>query len=133
MKKWTRFIVLAIVLGLVAAALVRAQTSNGYTCVTTSVASASSPVAIMTPGRLTTWTFHTRSGAAVSALIFPYVGNTVPAATPSPAGVMEVAAGSYLFDGITCSEPTCKDALGQGFAAVLASGVTAVTVDACAR
>lgn len=103
---------------------------QGYVCQTTSVTSATTPVSILAPARMTTWTIHTRSGAAVSALVFPYTGS-VPGSAPS--GVMEVAAGAIWNDQVACSDPTCKFAIGEGWAAVLASGTTAVTVDTCYR
>jgi hypothetical protein len=131
MKKWIKFLPIVGVLCFVGTVL--AQTNNGYTCLSTTIGSSTSPVAIATPGRITTWTAHVRSTpAADPVLIFPYTG-TVPTAVPSPAAAMEIPSGNMLADAITCSEPTCKDAIGQGWAAVLLSGSTSTVVDFCAR
>lgn len=111
-----------------------AQTNNNYTCVSTSVTSATVPTAIFTPNRITTWIAHARSSpAADPVLIFPYVGPTVPTAVPSPAGVMEIPSGSSVSDAVTCPASTCLDAIGEGWAAVLAGGSTGQTVDFCSR
>jgi hypothetical protein len=131
MKKWLRFLPVALVLGYVG--VVWAQTNNTYTCLSTTISSSSSPVAVATPGRMTTWIAHVRSTpAADPVLIFPYTG-TVPTAVPSPAAAMEIPSGSYLPDAVTCPAPTCLDAMGQGWAAVLLSGSTSTVVDWCSR
>lgn len=132
MKKYLKILVVIGVLGFVGYAWAQ-STPNTYNCRTTSVTSATVPTAIMTPGRITTWSIHTRSGAAVSALVFPFMGATAPTAVPTPTAVMEVPVGATWSDAITCNAPTCNDAIGQGWAAVLSSGSTAITIDACGR
>ncbi len=133
--RWTRIIILGVVLGLITAALVEADsTNNGYTCISTSVTSNSAPVGIMSPGRMTTFLIHVRSSpAADPVLLFPYVSTPVPTSVPSPAAVVERPSGSDFFDGVNCDQTSCVDAIGQGWAAVLAGGSTAITVDSCYR
>lgn len=116
-----------------------AQGLRNYTCKTTSVTSASVPVSIAAPQSMTAWIAHTVSGAAVSAQIFPYV-TTLPGSAPANctsggagAGCMEVASNAYVTDQVTCMTPTCLDGVGNGWGAVLASGVTAITVQFCWR
>jgi hypothetical protein len=132
MKRWGRYAIIAVVLGYVGVVL--AQTNNNYTCVSTTISSSSSPVAIFSPPvRITTWIAHARSSpAADPVLIWPYVG-TVPTAVPSPAAVLEVPSGSSVTDQVTCPQATCMDAIGENWAAVLASGSTATTIDMCWR
>lgn len=131
MKKWIKWTPLVAVLVFVGT--VWAQTNNTYTCVSTTVSSSSSPVAVFTPARITTWVAHVRSTpSADPVLIFPYTG-TVPTAVPSPAAAMEIPSGGYLPDAVTCPASTCLDAIGQGFAAVLLSGSTPTVVDWCSR
>ena len=124
------FAALLIVTGL--SIMAATQAGHGYTCTTTSVTSATTPVAVATPGYETTFILHTESGAAVAARIFPYVG-TLPTAAPSPAAYMEIPPGAFFPDAITCNAPDCRFAIGQGWAAVLATGVTAINVDECGR
>ena len=127
-----RLVVLGIVFSFIGTAL--AQTNGGYTCLSTSVTSASVPAGIMSPGRMTAFFIHVRSSpAADPVLIFPYTGTTVPTAVPSPANVLERPSGSEFSDAVSCDSTTCKDAVGQGWAAYLASGSSAITVDACYR
>lgn len=122
-----------LILGLVALhGLAHAQVGLPavYTCKTTSVTSASVPVQIMPSATMSTWTIHTRSGAAVSILAFPYQGS-LPGSAPS--NVMEVAAGAIWTDQINLNTALGHQAVGESWAAVLASGSTAVTVDTCYR
>lgn len=97
-----------------------------YSQATVSVTSATAPVSLIAPGDKTAWWVRTRTGAAVSVLIFFYTG-ALPGS--APAGVYEVPAGNVVTD----ADPMDSyqlDAFGSGIAAVLASGTTAVTVDA---
>lgn len=102
-----------------------------YTCQTTSVTSSTTPVNILPVNPMTTWTCHARSGA-LGVLAFPYAG-TIPTAVPSPAAIVEIPAGANLSDAVTCDNNTCKDAIGEAWAAVLTTGSTPVTVDCCFR
>lgn len=135
MKQWLKYFPILVVMGLIIYAVQASgqQNPHGYTCTTTSVTSATVPTAIATPGEITTWIFHNESGSAVSVKMFPYTGNTVPGAAPSPAAYMELTVGAYLPDAITCDSAACREAMGQGWAAVLATGVSASTVDVCTR
>lgn len=108
----------------------------------TSVTSATTPVLVCPAGPFTTYSIHTRSGAAVSALCFPYLGTTVPTVAPSgcatPNGVagqgcQEVNAGTTFADAVTCDSANCGGSIGRPWACVLASGVTAITVDCSQR
>lgn len=128
MKRYIRL--LGPLLGLLLVGVAWGQTNPGYTCETTSVNSATTPVVVMAPARITTWIFHTEAGATVSVDVFPYTG-AVPAT--APANHLEVSPGAYVHDSVTCDSPTCNDAIGQGWAAVLASGTTAVNFDSCSR
>ena len=132
-KKWIRLAIPLSVLAFVGWAWAQ-STPNPYTCTTTTVSSSSSPVAIMTPARLTTWTIHVQSTpAADPVLVFPYVGNTVPSAVPSPEAAMERVSGSDWSDAVTCNAPNCSSNVGEGWAAVLESGSTATKVTTCTR
>lgn len=103
---------------------------RNYTCQTTSVTSSSVPVNVLPAAVMTTFTIHVRSTGANPVLIFPYAGS-LPGSAPT--NVMERAAGSDWSDAISCGAPECLFAIGQAYGAVLATGSTAVTVDACYR
>lgn len=135
MKRWLKYFPILLGVGFVLYALRAAAqaTPHGYTTTTTSVTSSTVPTAIATPGEITSWVFHEESAGSVAVHIFPYAGNTVPGAAPSPAAYMELTAGAYLPDAITCDSAACRQAMGQGWAAVLSSGSTPVTVDVITR
>lgn len=135
MKQWLKYFPILFVLGFVLYALRAAAQANphGYTCTVTAVSSSTTPTAIATPGEITSWIFHVESGSSTAVDIFPYAGNTVPGAAPSPAAYMELTAGAYLPDAITCDSAACRQAMGQGWAAVLPTGSTSVNVDVCTR
>lgn len=131
--RYARYLIFAAVVLTLCASLALAQnnTYRNYTCVSTSVTSATVPVAVMTPGLMQSWILHVRSTPASDpVLLFPYTG-ALPGT--APAGVIERASGTDFADQITCNAPDCRYAVGSGWGAVLASGVTATTVDACNR
>lgn len=110
--------------------------SHNYTCTTTTISSASSPVAVMTPGQSTMIFMENAAAAAPNTnpvLVWPYTGTTVPAATPSPKGWMEIPSGAWFVDSVRCDSPSCFEAIGQGWAAVLESGSTSTNVSVCTR
>lgn len=100
-----------------------------YICQTTSVTSSTVPVNILPVTPMTTWTCHARSGG-LGVLAFPYP-NAIP--TAAPANVIEIPAASNLNDAVTCDANTCKDSIGEAWAAVLTTGATPVTTDCCYR
>lgn len=100
--------------------------SSYYTQATVSVNSATVPVSIIPPGTKISYSLKPRAAAAVSILFFAYSG-TLPGSAPS--NVMELAAG-VLFSDFDPRGSYETDAMGQGIAAVLETGSTAVTVDA---
>jgi hypothetical protein len=102
-----------------------------YHCQTTSVTSSTTPVNVLPNAFMTTFCIHARSGA-LGVLAFPYPA-TIPTAVPSPAAIKEIPAGADLCDAVQCDTNTCRDAVGEAWAAVLTTGSTAVTVDACYR
>lgn len=107
---------------------------HGYSCTMTSVSGASTPVAIMTPGQVTTWSIENSSTPGNDpVLVAPYTGASVPTAMASPEADMEIPSGTFWQDAISCSDPSCKEAMGQGWMAVLESGSTATKVRVCAR
>lgn len=134
--KWIkRILYVCVTLAVIGLSLAEAQNApHGYTCLDTSVTSNSTPTAIATPGQITTWLFQNSAtpGSDV-VLVFPYTGNAVPTAKPSPAGALEIASGALITDAITCSDASCKEAMGQGWAAVLQTGSTATTMHVCTR
>jgi len=134
MKKWIRFLPVVVVLMFVGAAL--AQTNNNYTCVDTSVTSASVPTSVMSPPatKITTWIAHVEASPASDPVrFFFYTGSTAPTAVPSPAAYIERTSGSDWTDAVTCSNPSCVGPIGQGIGAYLAGGSTATTVNVCYR
>lgn len=106
------------------------SSGQGYTCQTTSVTSSTVPVNIVPSSRMSDFIIHVRTGAAVSALIFPYIG-AIPGSPPS--NVLERPAGSDLADQVTWATPAGNFGIGEAWGAALASGSTAITVDACWR
>lgn len=130
MRKWLlRCIPICLVLGFVGMAL--AQT---YTCTVTAVSSSSSPVAIMTPGRMTTWQIRVHASPAADPILYGfYSGTTVPTAVPSPEADMELASGDKDTDSVDCDVGQCGQAIGEGIWAVLESGSTATKVHVCTR
>jgi hypothetical protein len=133
--KYTILLLFAVV-GLGASALWAANNigNTSYTCVDTSVTSATVPTSVFSPGRYTTWFVHAEASPASDPVrIFFYTGSTPPTAVPSPSAYMERPSGSDWWDQITCDQPSCNDAIGQGIGAYLASGSTATTIDVCGR
>jgi len=100
-----------------------------YQLQSTSVTSATVPVSLMPPGNKVSYMIKVRNAAAVPVLLFPYSG-TLPGS--APANVFELAPGQFFSDEDPISA-YLTDAMGQGWAAVLESGVTAVAVDAAWR
>ena len=108
--------------------------NTGYTCVDVAVTSGTVPTVIASPGRVTTWIAHVESSPASDPVRFIfYKDSTPPTAVPSPAAYIEKDPGADIWDGITCNAPSCVDAIGQGVAAYLKSGSTAITVNFCSR
>jgi hypothetical protein len=97
-----------------------------YTQATVSVTSATAPVSIIPPGDKISYSLKPRAGAASAILFFAYSGSLPGSA---PANVMELAAG-VIFSDFDPRGSFATDAMGQGIAAVLETGSTAVTVDA---
>jgi hypothetical protein len=103
----------------------------GYQVATVSVTSASAPVSLIPPGFMFGgFTIRNRSASAVAALIFPYTGALPPS---PPSGVYELAPGANLQDNLASASSGADNALGSGWAAVLASGTTPITVDVIYR
>lgn len=99
----------------------------GYKQVTVSINSSSVPVSIVAPGFMSRgWNVRVRTGAAASILLFSYRG-ALPGA--APANVREVAPGENYGDTISSAFSGADDGIGDGLAAVLETGTTAVTVD----
>jgi hypothetical protein len=115
-------------------------------CSTTSVTSASVPVQVSATHLQTTWTIKERHGGAENILVFPILNGAVPTSAPSacasPAttftagtGCIELVPDASFSDSVGCDNPSCNNAsaVGAGWAAVLETGSTAVTVDSCYR
>jgi hypothetical protein len=130
MMRWLKYVVLLGIIGCNSAWGQPYSSGQGYACQTTSVTSATVPVNVLPAKRMSSFVIHVRSGAAVSALLLPYIG-ALPGA--APANVMEVAAGTSFSDNTLSEVPTSRFAMGNPWGAVLASGVTAITLDACWR
>jgi len=143
-----KFVIVLLLGALIVGGIAWAQTNGGYTCGTVSVNSASVPVEVLPDQEMTTFLVNERAAnasatpAAANILVFPYRGTVptgVPSACASPSttwtatGCNEVTPTKPFSDGVGCDAPTCKDAIGQSWAAVLESGSTAVTVDSCFR
>lgn len=104
-----------------------AQFGVGYQQATVSVTSATVPVSIVAPGFMSRgWSLRVRSAAAAPILLFSYRG-ALPGA--APANAREVAAGETFEDRLSSAYSGADDGIGDGLAAVLESGATAVTVD----
>ena len=101
-----------------------------YTTASVSVTSNATPVSLIPPGDKTAYVIRVRSAAAVSILLWPYQGAT-PGSIPSNA-VFELSAGQALMDADALGS-YMTDAMQEGFAAVLETGSTAVTVDVLYR
>jgi hypothetical protein len=99
---------------------------SSYTQATVSVTSATVPVSIIPPGDKISYSLKPRAAGAVPILFFFYSG-TLPGSAPS--NVMELVA-SEGFSDFDPRGSFSTDAMGQGIAAILESGSTAVTVDA---
>lgn len=126
--------------------------NSGYVCYTVSVNSSSTPVGMLPanpPFKPSSWAINERAAnasatpAAANILVFPYAGATVPAAAPSACasptttlintGCIEVTPTKPFSDAVSCDNPSCVGPIGEGWAAVLESGSTAVTADSCIR
>lgn len=102
-------------------------------CKTTSVTSASTPVQLLAPGTFHWFCMKNRQASTVSVLAFPYTG-ALPGSAPT--NLMELGFGAgtpYFCDTVACPAAGCLNGMGFGWAGVLASGVTAMTVDVCRR
>ena len=134
LKRWLGF--LPILIGLSYLGYAWAQTSpHGYTCNTVEVTSDTVPVSIISPsGNITAWYMQNMAIPGLSpVLVFPY-NKTVPTAVPSPEADMEIPSGSSFSDSVTCNTPSCREAMGEGWAAVLEIPRNpATTLRACVR
>lgn len=108
-----------------------AQGRNNYTCKTTSVTSSTVPVIILPNGTMTTWIIKERLEATVAVFAFPFTGVVAPGS--APANVFELSPGQPFPDQVNIATASGFSAVGQGWAAVLATGSSAMTVDACYR
>jgi len=119
----------AVVLGLYVRA--GAQFVPTYAQKSTSVASSSSPVAVIPAGsQVVDWFAKPRSSPAADNVLCWWFTGAVPSATPSPAAVMELVPSGSWYDQWT---PPVSPPNQQGLACVLESGSTAITVDAAWR
>ena len=100
-----------------------------YTISTVSVTSSTIPVSLMPPTDKSSWMIRVRSAAANSVLLFNYSG-TLPGSAPGNS--FELAAGQFINDQDAIGSYE-TDAMQQGWAAVLETGSTAVTVDSIYR
>lgn len=108
--------------------------SHSRTCQTTSVTSATIPTSVMAPQQVTEFIIQNSSSPAADTVrVFPYTGGAAPTAVPSPDISLEVQSGNSMSDAVNCSNPSCAQGMGQGWAAYLAGGSTATTVRACWR
>ena len=150
MNRFNLTMILAL-LAMIVSGICYAQYNTAYVCSTVSVNSSTVPVGALPVNRMTTFTINERSAnasatpAAANVLVFPYVGVTVPTGVPSACaspsttltstGCMEVTPTKPLSDAVSCDNPSCagNGTIGSGWAAVLESGSTAVTLDDCYR
>lgn len=152
MKKYRALILLLLGALVVAGTAYAANNNYGYVCYTVSVDSASTPRGILPanpPFKPAAWSINERAAnasatpAAANVLIFPYGGPTIPAAAPSACasptttltntGCYEVTPTKPFSDAVACDQGSCVGPIGEGWAILLESGSTAVTVDACIR
>lgn len=106
--------------------------TGGVSIQTVSVTSASTPVALI-PGDAgaaakQTYNIRPRVGAASPILVWPFQGAT-PGSVPSPLNVREISGGESFQDQVTNPLIGAIAGIGVGWAAVLETGSTAVTVD----
>lgn len=98
---------------------------------TTVVNSATVPVSLIPPGFMSaSWVIRNRAGSAVAALVFPYTG-ALPGV--APANAFELSQGATLSDFLASAFSGADSGIGVGWAAVLETGATAITVDAIWR
>lgn len=127
---------LIVVLVLCFPAFAAAQTGpHKYNCLAVSVTSRTTPVQVLAPtGNITTWYMENSSTPGNDpVLVFPFDGPTAPASVPSPDPTSEIPSGGSLYDSVNCDNPACRESIGQGWAAVLATGSTATTLHVCSR
>ena len=108
-----------------------ATTIDGLTQATVTVSSATTPISLVPPGfKYAGWVMRNRTASAVGALVFAYIG-AVPGS--APADTWELSPGNTLNDNLTSAASGVDSGLSLGWAAVLETGVTAITVDVIYR
>lgn len=115
---------------LASSATVFAQGHNTtYTCKAATIASSTVPVNVLPAAFMTTFCIS-NPAANGTVLVFPYT-DSIPGSPPS--GVIDIAPGAKLCDAVTCSTNTCRDAIGEAWGVVLATGSASSTVYSCYR
>ena len=102
--------------------------AQNYTSQSTSVTSTSVPINVLPAAQKKEWCIRPRSTAANPVLCFAYQG-AIPTAVPTASAVQELSAGIFLCDSLV---PVGNN-IDEAWACVLATGATAVTVDATWR